>query len=176
MKLTRIKTNHPQYAFVEKLFLDSFPENERRPLEEQRSNTDGNDAFSCYLLTEEDGLSVGFITIWDLDSFYYAEHFAVDPSLRNGGYGSRVMQALLKEMDKPLVLEVELPDNEMSCRRIGFYERQGFRVWSKDYMQPSYRAGGDMLPLYLMMAGGEDVEPDVQMVKKAIYEKVYGVK
>ena len=51
MKLTNIKTNHPHYPFVEKLFLDAFPESERRPVDAQRRNVDENETFSCYLLT-----------------------------------------------------------------------------------------------------------------------------
>lgn len=175
MKLTDIKTNHPHYSFVERLFLDAFPESERRPVDAQRHNVDTNEAFHCYLLTEDDDCPIGFITVWQLDGFYYAEHFAVDPALRNGGYGSRVMQRLLQELALPVVLEAEVPTDDLSRRRVGFYERQGFRVWDKDYVQPPYRPGGEPLPLYLMVANETDSMPSVEAVRRAIYQKVYGV-
>ncbi len=175
MKLTDIKTDHPHYDFVEKLYLDAFPESERRPVEAQRRNVDENGKFHCYLLTEDDGRPIGFITVWQLDGFYYGEHFAIDPALRNGGYGGRVMQHLLSELRLPFVLESEVPADEMSRRRIGFYERQGFRVWDKDYVQPPYCTGGTPLPLYLMVAGETPDMPSVDDVRRAIYREVYGV-
>lgn len=174
MKLTNIKTNHPHYPFVEKLFLDAFPESERRPVDAQRRNVDENEAFSCYLLTEDDR-PIGFITVWQLDGFYYGEHFAVDPSLRNGGYGSLVMKHLLHELPLPFVLEAEVPTDDLSRRRVDFYERQGFRVWDKDYVQPPYRPGDASLPLYLMVANESEVMPPVDAVRRAIYREVYGV-
>lgn len=175
MELKPIKTDHPHYAFVEELFLAAFPESERRPVDAQRRNVDTHPAFRCYLLTEEGGRPVGFITVWHLDGFYYAEHFAVDPSLRNGGYGSRVVQQLLHELKLPLVLEAEVPADDLSRRRVAFYERQGFRTWDKDYVQPPYRPGGESLPLYLMVANEHYGLPPVDAVRRAIYREVYGV-
>ncbi len=175
MKLTDIKTDHPHYPFVERLFLDAFPESERRPVDAQRRNVDENESFHCYLFGEHDGLPAGFITVWRLDGFCYVEHFAVDPALRNGGYGSRVMQRLLQELPLPVVLEAEVPTDDLSRRRVGFYERQGFRVWDKDYVQPPYRPGGDSLPLYLMVANESDTMPSLDAVRRAIYREVYEV-
>lgn len=177
MRLTAIKTTHPHYPFVEELFLAAFPESERRPVEAQRLNVDGNARFRCYLLTEDDDeRPLGFITVWELDGFYYAEHFAIAPTLRNGGYGSRVMQHLLAQLDRPLVLEVEVPEDELTRRRVAFYERQGFRICDKDYVQPPYRTGGASLPLYLMVAGDASAElPALEDVRKGIYREVYRV-
>lgn len=176
MEITNITTSHPYYKFIEELYVSAFPEDERRPIDKQRWNVDHNENFHCYLLTETGNKPIGFITVWGFDEFYYAEHFAIDPSLRNGGYGSRVMQTLLKELHRPVVLEAEVPTEEMSCRRIRFYERQGFRVWDKDYLQPPYHLGGKSLPLYLLLANGGSISLNVDQVKETIYEKVYGVK
>lgn len=75
---------------------------------------------------------VGFITYWDFNDFYYVEHFAIDPTLRNGGYGKKTLDYLCKELDRPIVLEVEMPVEEMAKRRINFYQRQGFVLWEKN--------------------------------------------
>lgn len=175
MELTIIKTDHPHYAFVENLYLSAFPENERRPVDAQRRNVDTNPLFRCYLLTGDGGRPIGFITLWCPDGFYYAEHFAIDPSLRNGGWGSRVVRQLLRELELPVVLEAEVPADDLSRRRIAFYERQGFRIWDKDYVQPPYRPGGESLPLYLMVANETHGLPAVDSVRRIIYRHVYGV-
>lgn len=86
--------------------------------------------------------------------------------------------ALLQERmgGKPVVLEVEMPEDEMSRRRIGFYARQGFLLWEDhDYMQPPYRAGDAPLPMRLMAWGNLNAETDFTRVKNAIYSVVYGV-
>lgn len=174
MKFETIRTHHPHYPFVEDLFVTAFPENERRPLEKQRTHIDSHPRFSC-LLVSEDERPVGFITVWDFGSFRYGEHFAIDPTLRNGGFGARTVQALLSQNDRPFVLEVELPDTELSRRRIGFYERQGFRVWTKDYVQPPYREGDEPLPMYLMIASdGKSGALDTDEVVRTIHREVYG--
>ena len=37
-----------------------------------------------------------------------------------------MLQELVKQYQKPICLEVELPEDELTRRRIGFYERNGF--------------------------------------------------
>lgn len=173
IQLRPIRTNDASYAFVENLFLTAFPEDERRDIEAQRYNTDNNLLFHCYL-AEEDNEPVGFFTFWDFGAFCYGEHFAIAPNRRNGGYGQQTIRALLKLINRPMVLEVELPKEEMSRRRIGFYERQGFTLWEKvPYMQPPYREGGHSIPMYLMATDGLNPKEDFEHVKQCIYKEVY---
>lgn len=176
MEIKDITPANPHYAFVESLFISAFPESERRPVEKQRFNIENKDMFHCYLFIENNETPIGFITIWKFTDFYYAEHLAVDPALRNGGYGSRVMQTLLRELKKPLILEVETPEDEMSKRRIGFYQRQGFEICDTGYVQPPYRKGGESLPMYLMVANKPQQNMlDLQTIKETIYKEVYEV-
>lgn len=173
INLRPIRTDDEQYAFVEHLFLTAFPEDERRDRNAQRYNTDQNPLFYCCLV-EEENEPVGFFTFWDFDTFCYGEHFAIDPERRNGGYGQKTIRALLAKTNRPLVLEVELPKDEMSRRRIDFYERQGFTLWKETpYIQPSYRPGGNSLPMYLMATEGLNPEEDFEKVKQRIYREVY---
>lgn len=175
IQLQQIRTSDAAYPFVEQLFLSAFPEDERRELSAQRHNTDHNPLFHC-ILAEYNGLPVGFFTYWDFGRYCYGEHFATDPALRNHGYGSRILSAVLEHIAKPLVIEVETPDNELSIRRIGFYRRNGMRLWEGyDYMQPPYRPAGNALPMLLMSSGGIDPQADYTDVVSTIHRKVYGV-
>lgn len=113
---------------------------------------------------------------WDFDEFYYVEHFATNPALRNGGYGKRTLEHLCEFLKRPIVLEVERPVEEMAKRRINFYQRHGFTLWEKDYYQPPYKEGDDFLPMYLMVHGNLDAEKDYEGIRHKLHTIVYGVK
>lgn len=174
LSLRKITTSDPQYYFVENLFIKAFPEDERRDLPDQRRNIDTNPDFSL-VLAEDDGNAVGFITLWDLKDFHYCEHFAISPDVRNHGYGGKIMELVLQGLATPLVLEVELPTNEYSRRRINFYTRHGFHLCDTPYIQPPYRPGGTPLPMHLMTTGDNN-EINLNRAIKTLHSCVYGLK
>lgn len=171
---TKINTKDKNYPFVENLLHASFPETERRDDEGQRNNTDYNSKFSCYLITDEDTL-VGMLTLWQLDGFHYAEHLATSPEVRNRGYGKQIMEKVKEIVPDILVLEVEEPEDELSIRRIKFYQRCGLALCNKPYIQPPYRKGGEELPLKLMFYGTDNIDSQFEKIRKNIYREVYGV-
>lgn len=176
IELKRIHTaDQAYYPFVEELFISAFPPEERRDTELQREYTDHNPIFNVQVILWE-GKPVGFVTYWDFDTYYYIEHFAIDPSQRNGGYGRKVLDYLKEQFGRPVVLEVELPQDELSTRRIQFYQRLGYRLWENEYRQPPYREGDDYLPMHLMVQGSLCPEKDFARIQKDLYQKVYGVK
>ena len=63
----------------------------------------------------------------------------------------------------------------MSRRRIGFYKRSGICFCEKEYVQPSYRKGGETLPMFLMYAGTETIDKEFESIRNEIYRRVYGV-
>lgn len=174
--LQRITTaDTTQYAYMEHLMECSFPPEEHRPLDELRQYTDHKSHFHVHIITC-DQVPAGFITCWDFGHFRYLEHFAIDPAYRNGGYGKQVLELLCRESDLPIVLEVEMPETEMARRRIGFYQRAGFQLWTKPYKQPPYRDKDGYLPMLLMVHGPMDCEKDFETVQWQIYQEVYHVK
>lgn len=175
LRLQRITTSDPElYSYVEKLLVASFPDNEYRPLKQWREYTDSKKHFYNNVIFNE-STPIGVITYWDFDTFHYAEHFAIDPQQRNGGFGQKALTQLCQTLKRPIVLEVEMPDNEMAQRRIGFYQRQGFTLWDHPYQQPPYKQGDDFLPMYLMVYGDLQCDKDFEQVKKSIYREVYGI-
>lgn len=173
--LTALTTAHAaHYAFFEHLLTTSFPPEEYRDLAELRHITDTRPLFHPHLVLEDEK-PIGLITYWDFGRFCYVEHFAIDPVHRNGGRGAQVMQLFFSQIQKPVVLEVEPPTEEMARRRIGFYERQGLELWQTDYLQPPYRKGDDYLPLKLMVKGNLSETEDFEEVKTLIHKEVYGV-
>lgn len=133
----------PVLNLIENTYTESFPEVERRDFSLVRNLVKDESRFVVYALSKEDRY-VGFITGWLFDGYTYVEHFAIDPAARNGGIGAEAMKQFLAFCGTPVVLEVEMPTDEMSKRRIGFYERLGFKLDNHVYQQPPYREGGEI--------------------------------
>lgn len=173
LTLRPIKTADYKYPFVENLFISSFPIDERRDLPDQRRNIDSNNDFTL-LLAEDNGTPVGFFAIWDFGSFSYGEHFATDPDFRNKGYGGEILRLILDRLQHPLILEVELPDNDLSRRRIDFYRRNGFKLLDDHpYIQPPYRNGGASLQMHLMVYNPQKTNLDLNKITATLHTKVY---
>ena len=173
LRLQRITTADTSlYSYMEQLMVASFPAEEYRPLTQLREYTDSKKHFYNNIILDDD-VAVGFITYWDFGSFYYAEHFAIDPARRNGGYGKKTLECLCQLLQRPIVLEVEMPEEEMAKRRIGFYQRQGFTLWQRPYLQPPYKPGDSYLPMQLMAYGNLDCNKDFEAIRQRIYREVY---
>lgn len=177
IRLQPISTSDLQhYKFMEELLVDSFPPEEYRQLEQLREFTDRTGNFHNNIIFDDD-LPIGFITYWDFGNFYYVEHFATNPALRNGGYGKRYAGISMRLLKTPHCTRsgASLVE-EMAKRRIGFYQRQGFVLWKKDYRQPPYKPGDHFLPMYLMVHGNLDPEKDYEDIKHKLHTVVYGAK
>ena len=177
LKLIPVKTTDEAYAFIEDLMNSAFPEPERRDNKAQRETTDNNPLFTSNLITDEleDGttIHVGFVTTWSFGDFNYVEHFATSPNVRNQGYGKKVMNTLLEQLPGLTVLEVEEPTDELTKRRVGFYERCGFHLCDLNYIQPAYRPNGECIPLKIMFYGQDSLDNDFVKVKNTLYKEVY---
>lgn len=137
------------------LYQASFPEEERRDMPYFLATIAID---SCHLeALLRDGRFVGMLCWWKLDSFCYIEYLATDPSLRGGGLGKEILQSFIAEnKSSKIVLEVEHPESEINCRRIGFYERLGFVQNSEyDYSHPCYTRGSKSRISLLLMSLSE---------------------
>ena len=128
-----------------------------------------NEAYSIYHIVEQ-GERIGFISLWDLGDFIFAEHFVIYEPFRNQGYGGRAIDAVTERFGE-VVLEAEPPETEIATRRLAFYHRHGFVSNDVAYLQPSYRQGGNAVPLVLMSY--RRFLPQPQSVVAKIYNTVY---
>lgn len=160
--------------YVHNLYMSAFPEAERRDWQALISLCESNPDFEIRVVRDDDR-SVGFISLWQWSEWRYVEHFAVDASCRGRGVGADVLRAFLAEGSTPVVLEVEMPVDEMSKRRIEFYRRLGFVLHDGfPYIQPSYGEGRPSLPMCLMTYGAA-ADMDLSAVAHLLYHHVYGV-
>lgn len=174
IEIKRIQTTDINYPYMEELMQTAFPIHERRDIATQRLYADTVRSFHNHIITKDE-TPIGLITYWDFEHFLYIEHFAIDPSLRNKGYGKDVLEIIKEGNKKPIVLEAEEPTDEMSIRRISFYQRAGFVMHEYPYLQPPYRKGDQWFPLKLMTFGNIDMQKMYIHIKEHIYKKVYNV-
>lgn len=180
-KIIRLtSTNNRLYEQFVNIFMHSFPEEERRPIDWMDNIIREELLFHCdlYVSEEDHNFVKAMLCYWDLstengDNFIYIEYLAVTPQDRNKGMGSKIMSTFLKSKNYPVILEAELPTCPIAQRRITFYERLGFRQLPDRYMQPSYGVvPGVELRLMLFDNGAEiSTSEMVEKIKTKVYNK-----
>lgn len=144
----------PEALFDEawRLCESAFPVMERRELSLHRQLL--NHPLYRPDVAVSEGRVVGLLFSWNFGSCRFVEHLAVDAQRRGNGLGRRMMHEYLSRGAGPVVLEVELPTDDESRRRIGFYQRLGFMLNDFDYRQLPMRRGGVWVDLKVMSAPG----------------------
>lgn len=159
---------------IRDIYTGAFPPEERRDWQQVQGLLAGEAPFWLKAAYADEGL-VGFITGWDFPDFIYMEHFATAPSARNKGYGAVIFREILSSCERPHVIEVERPDNEMAMRRIGFYERLGLKISDRDYLQPPYAEGGSPVPMFIMTDKGYE-KRWAEEIRRKVYSATSPVK
>lgn len=153
------------------LYEESFPQEERRDIEQLKHLIAGQSAMRFNAI-ECDGELCGLFVYWDLGDFYYLEHLAVYPAMRNKKIGQQVLDYVAAHLKGLRLLEVEPTTDEMTTRRVNYYCRNGYEVLDKTYVQPSYHHPGDACPLWIM--GNEEtprLAEFVEKIKQEVYRK-----
>ncbi|MRM82891.1 GNAT family N-acetyltransferase [Riemerella anatipestifer] len=149
-------------------YINTFPKDERR--DEAGFWALARKDFSPIreIIRGED--SVGYIIVWDLSLCLFVEHFEIYTSFRNQNLGSQVLNYLKNKF--PLVILESEPDGlgELASRRLNFYQRNGFVILDKGYIQPAYSKDKKTLNLYLL---GTKVSNDLSLIVQEIKERVY---
>ena len=128
-----------RWSEVWKLYEESFPVAERRKAEDHLSACNDNRFFP---LSVWDGNQlIGLMFFWEWDNYRYLEHLAVNPDLRGHGYGTQLLN-YLRESKHTIILEIDPLINELSVRRLQFYERSGFTLTPYRFVHLPYQLDG----------------------------------
>lgn len=149
----------------------SFPLDEYRSYEDHKALLD-DPHYTVYTCCDGEDL-MGFLAVWEFEAFGFIEHFAVAPRYRNRGLGGRMLKDLAERLAKQLCLEVEPPQTSMACRRIGFYQRNGFYLNDYAYTQPSLGVGRKEIPLRIMTSGSPVDQQTFERIREVLYSNVY---
>ncbi|MFS0841029.1 GNAT family N-acetyltransferase [Paenibacillus sp. 1P03SA] len=164
--------NRESFDEVFELMEASFPDTEIRTYEGQRRLLD-HPAYRLNVSRNENGDILAIMGVWEFEAFRFVEHIAVNPNMRGGGIGGKMMTAYTSGSETPVVLEVEPANDTDSKRRIEFYERLGFHLNAFDYFQPPLREGQPELALQIMSYPGPLSEEQFQPYKKVLMAEVY---
>jgi ribosomal protein S18 acetylase RimI-like enzyme len=163
-----------ELELIRNLYLIAFPANERRSFEGFQQQFIREEACSIFIVKDLKG-TVGFCTLWEFDSFSFIEHMAIFPEVRGKKIGEAVLSLLINKRKSPLLLEAEPPADEISRRRISFYQRNGFHLLDKHYIQPSYDGVTPGPELRLMTTqlhmNHEDLERYTEIIKDNVYRR-----
>lgn len=158
-----------------KLMKEAFPSEERRNYEDQKRLL-SEEAYSITSHKDDNENIKAFIASWEFDDFVFIEHFAVSSKMRCNGVGTSMIKDYLSKCNKPIFLEVELPENYISIRRIEFYKRLGFHLNDYDYLQPPLQKQHVFLPLKIMSYPKRAEDKEFIDFRNVVYDKVYKVK
>lgn len=76
------------------IYKESFPQEERRDMDDYSENL-VKDPHYKFLPFFNDKSMIGFVSLWDLDTFLFIEHFAVHRKLRGNGYGTKILRKII---------------------------------------------------------------------------------
>ncbi|MBP9636895.1 MAG: GNAT family N-acetyltransferase [Bacteroidaceae bacterium] len=176
LRLRRIVTSDavPEDLFL--LYEEAFPLEERRDREQLFTLIEKEGRmFFCAIeadskLNLSESILCGFLIYWKFPEFYYLEHFSVFSHLRNLKIGKKTLSLIEKELPMLRLLEVEPAANELSTRRVSYYQRSGYEILTKEYVQLSYRGEESSLRLWIM--GSETtnhLKVLLEMIRLAVY-------
>jgi GNAT superfamily N-acetyltransferase len=170
--LEYIDESHKLWGTFSKLYLEAFPVNERREPDELRKIQDTK-GYKLEVIKSDEEFT-GFIEIWNFENFIFLEHLAIIPQKRNQGIGHQVLHQLIRNYpDKPILLEAEYPADELSGRRIKFYNRCGFKALNIDYTQPPYYPGKSSVPMMLLSnktVSSKDTTGYIRIISRNVYK------
>ena len=141
------RDNREQWEKVWSLYEDSFPEAERRKLEDHLRACE-NELFHPTSIWEDDQF-IGIVFYWEWSNYRYIEYLAVAPELHGHGYGSQIIKKI-RDSEYTIILEIDPLINELTVRRLQFYERAGFTLTPYRFIHLPYRLDGNEQELLIL--------------------------
>ena len=149
LKIHRIKSNDDRhFAEFWDIYSISFPLNERR-VSNQQTDVFKKQEYQVDIYLSDNHV-IGFIAFWTTKDFIYIEHLAIAPEIRSKGLGSAILKPFIEREPFPVILEIEPIINDLTRRRLKFYESLGFVQNEHIHYQPPYHTSDQPLHLVIL--------------------------
>ncbi|MBF1009634.1 MAG: NAD(P)H-hydrate epimerase [Lachnoanaerobaculum sp.] len=130
IRFEKIDENTKNLEDIKQLYMDAFPFDERIPFYIMVSV--GNDRGVEFLSIYDDDTWLGFIHTLVGEKLSYIFYFAIDGSLRQSGYGSKIIREY-KKIHPKLSLAIEPIEEDSDNikqrkKRLAFYKKNGFET------------------------------------------------
>ncbi|MDL2322641.1 GNAT family N-acetyltransferase [Bacteroidales bacterium OttesenSCG-928-A17] len=166
-----VSGDDPLLDSLKELYTEAFPPEERRSVDLLGNVVEENEELFFSAVLDGDEL-VGLVGYWVFPEFMYLEHLAVFTEMRNRKIGQQVLD-FLAESFETRILEVEPVCDEITERRVNYYQRNGYKILDKGYIQPAYSGlPEENLPLWIMGAGAIDagkLQEYISTIKAKVY-------
>lgn len=151
------------------LYEEAFPAVERRSIGQLKRLIEEKPEMYFNAITCDEVLA-GLFVYWNMGDFYYMEHLAVFSPMRNLKVGQQVLDYVAQHLTGLRLLEVEPTTDEMTTRRVNYYQRNGYEILDKEYMQLSYEEDQEVGNLWIMGNGStEQLQAFTERIKQVAY-------
>ncbi len=164
------RTDSPLFPALRDIYEASFPLSEQRSLRLQELAL--KDPGYELLAVVEEGRVLGLIGSWNLSEFVYLEHLAFSPECRGKGLGSRALSSYIAGKTLPVILEIDPLIDDISRRRLGFYQRLGFVLTPHIHIQPPFHSRFAPLSLLILSQGRAIDREEYDRFNKEYLERV----
>lgn len=155
------------------LMQKSFPKNEYRTYANQQKLLQ-NKYYRIIPYFGSKSEFLAFAAVWEFDSFKFVEHIAVSEKCRGMGIGSKIMSDIIQKSNTDIILEIEPPIDEISKKRLHFYEKLGFKLNDYPYMQLPLNKNDKPITLKILSYPQGLDEEKFKKIQRTIYLNVYG--
>lgn len=133
-------TNDSWYKDFEEIYSKSFPVYEQRSCEQQLYAF-SNERYNLFcLINEDENILNSFVSFWEFDEYVYVEHLAVNERLRGNNIGTATLKLFNDEVRKTVILEIDPVIDEVSAKRLQFYQKLGFELNLYKHYHPAYNS------------------------------------
>lgn len=126
------------------------------------------------LVQKEEDSIIGALCYMEVKEYVFIDYFVIVDVHQGKQQGQQMLQYFKKTINKPIILEVELPTDEISKRRIAFYERMGFILNEHEYVIPPIRSL--KFPIYFLLMTDKSplTKEKFNEIYPSILKTVYG--
>lgn len=164
--------NKINFEDVFNLMQESFPETEYRTYENQKKLLQ-DQRYEIIEFRDDAKNLIAFIAVWNFETFCFIEHLAVSSKCRGMGIGSKIMKDFIAKSNSKIILEIEIPSDEISKKRFKFYEKLGFKMNHSEYAQPPLRKGAPAVKLNILSYPEKLSIKEFENIQNKLYSDVY---